>query len=68
MAIMASTLMSTKYTRVRLNSAKSKSVETTIPDWIAALMDVHKKDDLEWEYDQARRRATLFKVVRKSKS
>ncbi len=60
--------MSTKYTRVRLNSAKSKSVETTIPDWIAALMGVQKKDDLEWEYDQPRRRATFFKVNRKPKS
>lgn len=54
-------------TVVRLNSKKSISVETTIPDWIASQMGLKKSDIIKWEYDQARRRATFFKTGRKSK-
>lgn len=64
---MAKIIMGNQFTTVRLNRKQSISVETTIPDWIVRLMGVEPKDELEWKYDQTRRRATFFRTGRKSK-
>lgn len=62
MATMAKEVLRPTLTKVRLNSPESQSVETTIPEWIAALMDLGGDDFLEWEYDQNKKTAVFFKT------
>jgi hypothetical protein len=65
---MAREVMGNQFTIVRLNRRTSVSVETTIPDWLARLMELGPKDELEWKYDQTRKRASFAKTGRKAKS